>query len=330
MELLAAADNDPARLRDFASRHQIPNVHGDWKELVSRDDVAVVHVATPNYLHGEMAIASARASKHVVCEKPLSLSLEEADELLETCAESGVKLCYAERFCFAPKLVWAKELADSGRIGDVHSVKYRKSQSPMSPTAWDRMLAGGGVLVDVAVHGIEYARWVMGKKPVETVYAQLGSRLRGNGSGVEDESLVIMEFSGGQTAFVESSWVLSGPAESRAEILGRGGVVYADVVGGGARYFTTEAHELRQAGDEWLFGGYRSVLEQGYPQEIAHYMECIRDDVEPRESGEDGRAVLEIVMAAYHSAGTGRKVSLPFRPEGIERPVDLWQRNRTS
>ena len=330
VELCAAADNDPARLRDFASRHEIPNVHENWQELINRDDVSVVHVATPNCLHGEMAIASARAGKHVVCEKPLCLTLEEADLLIDTCRANGVKLCYAERFCFAPKLVWAKQMADSGRIGEVRCVKYnRKFHKPSPPTAWDRRLAGGGVLVDVGVHGIEYCRWVMDKNPVETVYAQLDAHLRDNNSGMEDHSIVIMEFGEGRTALVESSWALRGLVQSQAEILGTEGVLYADIVGG-AQVFTLKGQNLDPQGEQWLFGGYRSISEQGFPQEIAHYMECIRDDVEPRECGEDGRAVLEIVMAAYHSAGTGRKVNLPFRPEGIERPVDLWQRNQTS
>jgi len=300
----------------------VADCHLDWHELISRDDISVVHIAAPNYLHGEMAIASARNGKHVICEKPLCLNLEEADVVIDTCRQKGVKLCYTERLCFAPKLVQAKELADAGGIGEIRSVKYtRKYGDPSSPTAWDKAQAGGGTLVDIGCHGIEFCRWVMDKQSVKSVYAQLNTHLPDNNSGLEDDTIVIMEFAKGGTALIESSWALKGPVQSRAEILGTEGAIYADIAGG-LQSFTTKG--ISRGSEQWLFSRYKSIWEQGFPQEIAHFIECIREDEEPRERGEDGRAVLEIMLAAYQSAATSQKVTLPFRPKGIMRPVDLW------
>ena len=322
VELRAVADNDRNCLSSFARSYSVLGRHVDWHELISRDDISVVHIATPNYLHGEMAIASAQAGKHVICEKPLCLNLEEADSMINTCHRQGVKLCYTERLCFAPKFVRAKELADAGGVGTIHSVKYsKKGGDPRSATAWDKTQAGGGALVDIGCHGIEFCRWVMDKQPVRSVYAQLDIHRCDNNSGLEDDTVIIMEFEQGRTALIECSFALRGPGQSRAEIFGTRGVIYADI-GGGLEHFSEE--RTSQHSQEWVFSSHKSIWEQGYPQEITHFIDCIREDMEPCECGEDGRAVLEIVLAAYHSAATGQKVPLPFRPKGITRPVDLW------
>ncbi len=322
--LHAIADSDQDRLSYFADRYNVPCYHLDWHELISHNDISVVHIAAPNYLHAEMITASARAGKHVICEKPLCLNLEEADSAIDTCHRQGVKLCYAERLCFAPKFVRAKQLADTGEIGEIYGVRaIEKCDGPTSFATWDKAQAGGGALIDVACHGIEFCRWVMNKQPVRSVYAQLNTHRCDNDSGLEDDVIIIMEFVQGGTALIEGSWALKGPSQSRAEILGTEGVIHADLVGGSGLQCFTEK-ELGQGSEEWPFCGYEWIWERGFPQEVAHFIECIRKDVEPSESGEDGRAVLEIILAGYYSAATGQKVTLPFRPEGINLPTDLW------
>lgn len=324
VELRAVADNDQDRLSYLADRYDVPSRHIDWHELISRDDILVVHIATPNHLHAEMAIASARAGKHVICEKPLCLNLEEADLMIDTCHRGDVKLCYAGHLCFAPKLVLAKQQADAGAIGEIYSVTViEKCGGPTSTWTRDKAQTGGGALIDTACHAIDVCRWVMDKQPVTSVYAQLNTHLCGNETGLEDDTIIIMEFEQGKTALVESGWTLEGSIQSRAEILGTEGVIHAELVGGiGLRRFSEK--EISRGNEEWPFSGYEWIWERGYPQEIAHFIECIREDVDPRECGEDGRAVLEIILAGYHSVTTGQKVKLPFRPKGITRPVDLW------
>ncbi len=327
VELRAVARRNQEHLSDFANRYDVPGCHVDWHELISRDDISVVHIATPNYLHAEMIMAAARAGKHVICEKPLCLNLKEADLVIDTCHRQGVKLCYAERLCFAPKFVRAKQLADTGGIGKIYGVRVsEKCGGPTSARTWDKAQAGGGALVDIACHGIEFCRWVMDKEPVTSVYAQLDTHRHDNDSELEDDTIVIMEFEQGRTALIESGWALKGPSQSRAEILGTEGVIHADLVGGiGLQCFTEK--EIGRDNEKWPFCGYEWIWERGFPQEIAHFIECIRKDIEPSESGEDGRAVLEIMLAAYHSAGTGQKVTLPFRPKGIRQPIDLWHQD---
>jgi len=324
IELRAVADSNHDHLSAFANEYDIPDYHIDWHELISHDDISVVHIAAPNYLHAEMAVAAARAGKHIICEKPLCLSLEEADLMIDTCHRQGVKLCYCEHLCFAPKFVLAKQSADAGHIGEMYSVMViEKLGGPTSARTWDKAQVGGGALMDTACHAIEVCRWVMDKQPVRSVYAQLNTHLPDNKPGLEDDVIIIMEFEQGKTALVESGWVLGESIQSRAEILGTEGVIHADLVGGiGLQCFTEKG--IGRRNEEWPFSSYGWIWERGYPQEIAHFIECIREDLEPSESGEDGRAILEIILAAYHSAGTGQKVTLPFQPGGISRPIDLW------
>jgi len=322
VKIQAIADIDQDRLTYFGNHYDVLGCHMDWQELISRSDISVVHIATPNYLHGEMIMASAQAGKHIICEKPLCLNLEEADLVIDTCHRQGVKLCYTERLCFAPKFVRAKELVDVGSIGEIYSVKYsKKGGDPTSATAWDKTRAGGGALIDIGCHGIEFCRWIMDKQPVKSVYAQLNIHRYDNDSGLEDDAIVIMEFEQGRTALIESSFALRGPSQSRAEIFGTEGVIYSEL-GGGLECFTEKG--VGRGSGKWIFSSHKSIWEQGYPQEIAHFIDCILEDAEPSECGEDGRAVLEIMLAAYYSAATGQKVKLPFRPKGIKQPVDLW------
>src|SRR5215470_11113360 len=171
----AVASRSADRAEAFARHWGIPAWHTDYEELVARKDVDLVCVAAPNWLHRDIVVAAAAAGKHVVCEKPLARTLREADEMIAACRRAGVKLMYAEELCFAPKYVRAKELADEGALGEVYLVRQSEQHyGPHSDWFWDPALAGGGVLMDMGCHGIEFARWVLGKPAARTVAADAG------------------------------------------------------------------------------------------------------------------------------------------------------------
>jgi predicted dehydrogenase len=126
---------------------------------------------------------------------------------------------------------------------------------------------------------------------------------------------------------VEASWALKGGMDSTLEIFGTRGVVYADLLKGmGLRAFSEKGFKDQpDLGKGWVYPEYDVLWNNGYPQEDRHFIDCMRSGATPEESGEDGLAVLEIMLAAYHSAGLGRKINLPFRPKGLTvPPVDLW------
>jgi predicted dehydrogenase len=126
----------------------------------------------------------------------------------------------------------------------------------------------------------------------------------------------------------ENSWSKHGGMDDRVEVYGTGGVVYADLFMGNSAVTYSEAgygYAMEKAGSTkgWTFTIFEEAFNQGYPQELKHFIECVREDKSPLVTGEDGRAVLEIMNAAYQSAHTGQKVVMPFRPK-VKKPIDLW------
>jgi len=150
-----------------------------------------------------------------------------------------------------------------------------------------------------------------------------GERTRG-----DDNAILILEFEGGVTAAAEESWTKLGGMDDRAEVHGSGGVAYADLLHGNAIETYSSAgydYAVEKAGSTrgWSFTIYEEAWNYGFHAEMAHFVDCVQNDRAPLVTGEDGRAVLEVLFAAYESARTGRKVALPFESRA-GKPIDLW------
>src|SRR6185503_6098924 len=128
-EVVAGASPTKSHAADFAKRHGVPRSYTDYHEMLRDPEVEMVSVTAPNRLHAQITIDAANAGKHVVCEKPLCLTLEEADAMIDACRKAGVLLLYAEELFFAPKYVKAKQMADEGAFGRVHLVKQGEKHS---------------------------------------------------------------------------------------------------------------------------------------------------------------------------------------------------------
>jgi predicted dehydrogenase len=242
---------------------------------------------------------------------------------------------YGENLCFAPKYVRARELAEEGALGKVYYVRQLECHNgPHSDWFWDVERSGGGVLMDMGCHSIAFCRWVFGNAPVESVYAELGRFVHGDRTKGDDHSLVVMRFAPaadgaeGGIGVAENSWARPGGLDDRAEIYGTLGLTVADLARGSALTTYSQhgygyAIEKASGTRGWTQTGFEKVWTEGYLQEMAHFVACVRDGEQPALTGEDGRAVLEIVCAAYESARTGQRVSLPFRTDA-RKPVDLW------
>ena len=132
--------------------------------MLAEKDIEMVTITAPNSLHAQMTIDIANAGKHVVCEKPLCMTLEEADRMIDTCRKKGVLLMYAEELFFTPKYVKAKEMADQGAFGKVYLVKQsEKHFGPHADWFWDVQKSGGGVFMDMGCHGIAFCHWFLGR-----------------------------------------------------------------------------------------------------------------------------------------------------------------------
>ncbi|BBM87276.1 Gfo/Idh/MocA family protein [Candidatus Uabimicrobium amorphum] len=327
---VACCGSSMEKAQEFAAKHKIDHYFGDYRELAASSEVEVVIICTPNYLHHEMAISCLQHGKHVIIEKPLAMSLEQCEDIIQQAQVANRIVGYAEELCFVPKFVAAKNKVQQGAIGEVRHIKQiEKHDGPHSRWFYEPDLAGGGIVIDMGCHSIEFARWFLGKPRVTSVWSHMETWLHREGvhpdvTKEEDHSIIHLEFENGATALLESSWTLKGGMDSRTEIHGTGGVIYADLLQQGMGMKMYSDHGGNEHPQGWSFPEHSWNYQNGYPQELAHFLDCMEKGVQPMESAQDGLEVLEIILACYYSAGVGRKINLPFRPRGIKRPIDLW------
>ena len=327
--VMAVASPTKEHVEGFAKKHGIPNALTDYRRMLEMDDLDMVVIGAPNHLHCQMTLDAAAAGKHVVCEKPLCLNLAEADRMIAACRHAKVKLMYAEELCFGPKYVRLKQLLESGALGAPTLIKQsEKHDGPHADHFWDVTRSGGGVTMDMGCHAIEFFRWVLGRPKVRSVYAQMSTQVHGHRTKGDDNAILILEFENGCVAMAEESWTKLGGMDDRAEVHGSKGVAYADLLHGNSiETYSSVGYDyaVEKAGSTvgWSFTIYEEAWNYGFPQEMAHFVDCVQNDKPPLVTGEDGRAVLEVIFAAYQSAGSGRKVLLPFQTPA-QRPIELW------
>ena len=330
-EIIAVMSPTKGNAKKFASKYAIPHHFTDLDEMLAMKEIDMIVIGAPNSLHCEIALKAAKAGKHMVVEKPLCMNLAEADLMIDACKKANVKLMYAEELCFTPKYVRLKALLDEGALGRPILLKQsEKHDGPHADHFWDVEKSGGGVTMDMGCHAIEFFRWLNGRKPIKSVYAQMSTSAHMDKTIGDDNAIIILEFENGVIAVAEESWTKLGGMDDRAEIHGSEGVAYADVLQGNSIQTYSKkgvGYAVEKAGNTvgWSFTMYEEIWNYGFPQEFAHFVDCVKNDKKPAVTGEDGRAVLEVIFAAYESAGTHKKVFMPFKSD-VDKPYKLWKK----
>jgi predicted dehydrogenase len=163
----------------------------------------------------------------------------------------------------------------------------------------------------------------------------MGTFVHGDKTAGDDNAIITVRFEtdeGEALGLAEESWTKKGGMDDCAEVHGSDGVAYADLQMGNAIVTYSDkgyGYAVEKAGTTrgWSFCTYEELWNYGFPQEFAHFVDCVANDKPPLETGEDGRAVLEILLAAYASAGAGKRITLPFSTD-VKRPIDLWRPRR--
>lgn len=328
-EVVAVFARKKEKAEAFAKKYGIGQFYDNIDDAITKSGCDVVDICLPNYQHADATIKAAKAGKHVIIEKPLAVTLEEADEMIDACKRAGVKLMYAEELCFAPKYERVRMLVNEGAVGKVYMLKQAEKHSgPHTDWFYDVNLAGGGVLMDMGCHAFGWFRWMLKNAKAKSVYATMSTVLHKERTRGEDNSVVIVEFENGVTCIAENSWAKHGGMDDRSEVYGTGGVVYADLfMGNSAISYSKEGYgyamEKADTTVGWSFTVFEEAFNQGYPHELKHFIECVKDNKQPLVTGEDGRDVLEIIYAAYASAAEGKKIDIPFSAN-VAKPIDLW------
>jgi len=330
-KVLAACSSQKEHVEDFARKWDVPAAVTDYRRLLERKDIDAVVVGIPNDLHREVVVAAAQAGKHVILEKPIAHTLADADAMIDACRKGKTRLMYAETICFSPKYARAKKLVEEGAIGKLYMVKQgEKHSGPHSDWFYDVKRSGGGAMMDMGCHGIEWARWMYGKPKPRSVTAHCQRVLHTGRTQGDDNSVVILEFESGGIAVIEDSWAKQGGMDDRTELHGTEGVIYCDLLRGSSMETYSQkgygyAVEKAGATQGWTFTAFEEAYLYGFVHEMRHFIQCVISDRTPQETGEDGRATLEIIYAAYESAGSGKRITWPYQPEKpSDVPVNGW------
>ena len=299
----------------FAERWGIPESATDLDAVIARADVDLYIIALPNEEHLPVSLALSKAKRNQVCTKPLGRNQQEAKRMWQAAKKSGKLHGYAETEVFAPCVVKARQMIEQGGVGRVLWVRSRESHSgPHSPHFWDIEKTGGGALNDLGCHCVEAARYFFGKdNPVVEVMAWGANLVHEEKTKGEDNALLVLKFESGGIAHCELSWTTKGGLDLRNEIHGSEGSLFTDVT----RATALSSFSTRGAGyviekADIDFGWTRPLPEEafayGYQGEMRHFIDCMRDGTEPRETYEDGYIVNVILDAGYRSMRSKRWV----------------------
>lgn len=299
------------RAKAFSERWRIPEFTTRLEDAIQRDDIDLYIIALPNEEHLPTALALAARRRNQVCTKPLARNAREAKSMLAAARKSGAMHGYAETEVFAPAVVKARDMIESGGVGRVLWVRSRESHSgPHSAHFWDVDKTGGGAMNDLACHTIEAARYFFGKQDKVVEVMAWGARLVHHAKTEgEDNALLLLKFSSGGIAHCELSWTTKGGLDLRNEIHGSGGSIFTDVTRSTPiASFTGKAAGYVIEKADIDFGWTRPLPEEafayGYQAEMRHFVESARDGTTPRETYEDGWIVNVILDAGYRSMKT--------------------------
>lgn len=277
----------------------------------------VVAVCTPSGLHPEHGIAAARAGKHVVCEKPMAITLRAADSLVETCDAAGVQLFVVKQNRLNPPIRLIKRAIDKGRFGRIYlantTVRWTRPQEYYDQAPWRGTRAlDGGAFMNQASHYVDLIQWLVG--PVDGVLSRTETLARQ--IETEDTGVAILKFRSGALGVIEVT-MLTYPRnlEGSITILGERGTVK---IGG------TAVNKV----EHWSFADYDdddkvvdtattsppNVYGFGHEGYYRNVLAVLRGEARPDTDGREGRKSLELILAAYESSRTGCEVKLPLRP----------------
>jgi predicted dehydrogenase len=285
-ELAAVANWRQESMARLAARHGIPRTTTDWRELAADRSIDAVVIGTPNALHAPQAIACLSEGKHVMVEKPMARTLIEAEAMLDAARRSGKLLMVAHCWRFHADVRALRERIASGELGEIVKTRGYGTHKEWGPSGWftDPSLAGGGALLDMGVHAIDTARFLLGDPAPERVCATLGRRY--GDYEVDDDGILLISWDNGTNSIVESGWWQPhrGGMEADTEVYGTGG--YSRV------WNVTDPPP-----------GYEHCAQPMYSTQMAEFVDAAVAGRQPHPSGEDGAVVMRIVEEAHRSAG---------------------------
>ena len=320
-EIVAVMDIDPARAREVAKKNDIPRVCDSEKELLAQE-IDAVYIASPQNAHCNQVVTAARAGKHILCEKPMALTLEEVDRMEAACRKAKVKFMLG--FCMRNNIYneKARDLVQSGALGQMVMGRAQLTcWYPPIPNAWrqDVSISRGGALIDMGTHCLDILEWIMGTTISEVTGFQdlLTHSYR---TRIEDTSTIVVRFANGAHGVIDNYFNLPDAAAqnslelhgTKGSIIGRGtigqdptGHMFSIIQPQETGYNANQDRAAEAKRQEYDLKGISL-----YGKMLEIFSRCILDDAEPPVTIADGRRSVAVVEAIYKSVAEKRVVAI--------------------
>ncbi|THF73410.1 Gfo/Idh/MocA family protein [Cohnella fermenti] len=302
--LAAVCDLNEERARQKSDRYG-GTVYTNYEDLLRYSDIDVVCLCTPSGLHPEQTILAAQAGKHVICEKPIALQLDDVDRMIDACRRSGVKLSTVFPRRMSPTSRYVKALLEEGRLGKLSlcsgHVKFYRGQAYYDSAGWRGTweMDGGGAMMNQGIHTVDLLQWLAG--PVQSLSGYARNVLRS--IEVEDTAVAALQFRSGALGILEATTTAYKQPDHQIVIQGDRGTV---VLEGDA------IRKLEIMGEDVQLPEFEAfeVIPDGHRLLIRDMALAVLEDREPLIDGEAGRHALEIILGTYRSERTRQEVAL--------------------
>jgi UDP-N-acetylglucosamine 3-dehydrogenase len=291
----ALADSFPGALQEAVGTYG-GRGFSDYRELIASGEVDAVSVCTPPAFHREICITALQAGLAVLCEKPMAISLGDAEEMAQVAAETGNLLTLGFCHRFQPHIETLKDLIEAGELGTIRMFRNRFAGiMANAEQTWfsNPAIAGGGAMFDTGVHSVDLFRHLIGdpirvEAVATTVKTAVGPKLE-----VEDSAIITMQTSDGALGVIEVSW-RTAPGEWVVAVYGTAGTAVID-------YDSEELRVNRTGGEGWQL--VEVPAGNRFERELSHFLDCVQGKATPRITALDGVAANRMLDQAYRSAG---------------------------
>ena len=306
VELVALCDRDPEKVARVAQKFQVPHATSRLDDLLEDESIDAIDVCTPNFLHAPMSIAALEAGKHVLCERPLARSAEEARQMVRAARKADCVLMCSLQHRFRPDAILLRKFVEKGDLGEIFFSKagWLRQRTDWDSDEWRRQKreSGGGVVLDLGFQMLDLSLWVLGGRKVESVTASVHRQKKGE---VEDSATAFLRLETGATLTLDLTWGLLMEKDfAYLNLFGSGGAALLNPfrlhkgMHGALVNVTPNLDTLR------------NQYKQSVEAQIAHFAEALRKSQRPMGDAEEILPVMELMDAIYRSAEQGKEVRL--------------------
>lgn len=310
VDFVAVCDINLERAQQIAERYGARYATDDLSRVLADPEITAVSIATPDHLHREVAVAAAAAGKHLLVEKPLATTVEDAEAIVAAAEASGVTLVVDFHNRVNPPMVQARDAIRRGDIGSPRYIYARLSNTVAVPTEMLRWSGRSSALWFLASHMVDVVRWMIDDEPVRVYAVTRSGVLREMGVDTADFHVATMEFASGAVATFEHAWIMprTHPTvkDLKLEILGSRGQINID----GSHNRTLEIYGERATYPDLLAPPTGPHLTGFVLDSIAHFVDTITEGAPPIATGADGVAITRILCAIEDSAASGQPIDL--------------------